>query len=282
MQVEVIPEEENLEQDGDGQWPFHSLVEQLILDMFDPGKLFVHLEPFFFMNYLDANYIFAVWEVRHGSVMALREILTHHGASAGVLMPDLSPDGALDVDFKDKGFSTAVKREREIDLNMQVPADDSEPNLKKIKFEEAPTKLMDALVSPVKSENFDINMKVEDGCTLPAQQVNGQFDPGSIKLESESNLDGLFCQSNEDVHMVEPKGYCDVKQASFNSDMLKNLPENCELMNWLKLVRHSWQKNCEFLQDCAIRFLCILSLDRYDSDFLLIVAIMWRFFSNSF
>ncbi|KAJ0079688.1 hypothetical protein Patl1_23604 [Pistacia atlantica] len=239
--VDAIPEEDNLEHDGDGQWPFHSFVEQLILDMFDP-----------------------VWEVRHGSVMALREILTHHGASAGVFMPDLSPDGALDVDFKDKDISSAMKREREIDLNMQVPADDSEPHLKKMKFEESPTMLMDALVSPVKSENFDINIKVEDsGCTLPAQQVNGQFDAGSIKLEPESNLDGLFNQSKEDVHIAEPKGYCDVKQASLNSEMLKNLPENCELMNWLKLVRHSWQKNCEFLQDCAIRFLCILSLDRF-------------------
>ena len=29
-----------------------------------------------------------VWEVRHGSVMALREILAHQGASAGVFKPD--------------------------------------------------------------------------------------------------------------------------------------------------------------------------------------------------
>lgn len=38
----------------------------------------------------------AVWEVRHGSVMALREIVTHHGGSAGLVVPDLSLDGALD------------------------------------------------------------------------------------------------------------------------------------------------------------------------------------------
>lgn len=32
-------DEENFEHDGDGRWPFHSFVEQLILDMFDPGWL---------------------------------------------------------------------------------------------------------------------------------------------------------------------------------------------------------------------------------------------------
>ena len=38
----------------------------------------------------------AVWEVRHGSMMGLREILTHHGGSAGVFRPDLTSSGALD------------------------------------------------------------------------------------------------------------------------------------------------------------------------------------------
>jgi hypothetical protein len=32
--------EDSLEHDGDGRWPFHSFFEQLILEMFDPGKLF--------------------------------------------------------------------------------------------------------------------------------------------------------------------------------------------------------------------------------------------------
>lgn len=31
--------EDSLEHDGDGRWPFHSFFEQLILEMFDPGKL---------------------------------------------------------------------------------------------------------------------------------------------------------------------------------------------------------------------------------------------------
>lgn len=37
--MDVNDDEDNLENDRDGWWPFHSFVEQLIVDMFDPGKL---------------------------------------------------------------------------------------------------------------------------------------------------------------------------------------------------------------------------------------------------
>ncbi|KAK7854444.1 tata-binding protein-associated factor btaf1 [Quercus suber] len=74
--LDVSNDEDSLELDGDGRWPFRIL------------------------------------EVHRGSVMALREILTHQGASAGVFMPDLSWDGALFVELKDKGISNTMKRER--------------------------------------------------------------------------------------------------------------------------------------------------------------------------
>lgn len=35
---ENISDEDGVEYDGDKIWPFQSFVEQLILDMFDPGK----------------------------------------------------------------------------------------------------------------------------------------------------------------------------------------------------------------------------------------------------
>ncbi|CAL2263436.1 unnamed protein product [Prunus armeniaca] len=41
--VDFDHDEENFEHDGDGRWPFHSFVEQLILDMFDPGWLLLFL-----------------------------------------------------------------------------------------------------------------------------------------------------------------------------------------------------------------------------------------------
>uniref|UniRef100_A0A7N2MU09 Uncharacterized protein n=1 Tax=Quercus lobata TaxID=97700 RepID=A0A7N2MU09_QUELO len=76
--LDVNNDEDSLEHDGDGRWPFHSFFEQLILDIFDPGKRFFPPSTILFL---------IVWEVRHGSVMALREIFTQQGASTGVFMP---------------------------------------------------------------------------------------------------------------------------------------------------------------------------------------------------
>ena len=39
--MDPIVDEDNFDHDGDGRWPFHSFVEQLLLDMFDPGKVFL-------------------------------------------------------------------------------------------------------------------------------------------------------------------------------------------------------------------------------------------------
>ena len=36
--TDSIYEDDTFEHDGDGSWPFHHFVEQLIHDMFDPSK----------------------------------------------------------------------------------------------------------------------------------------------------------------------------------------------------------------------------------------------------
>ncbi|XP_050367441.1 TATA-binding protein-associated factor BTAF1 [Argentina anserina] len=224
-------DEENLEQDGDGRWPFHSFVEQLILDMFDP-----------------------VWEVRHGCVMALREILTHQGASAGVIMPDLSLDNVQLVDLKSKWTSQTMKRSREIDLNVQVPVDESRTVVKKPKFEDVSCPFVETMVSASNNGNVDISIQVQDArCNLPSQQVNGPLCVSSLKMEPE------LYPCEQPVSTTELK----YEASSQKMDLLRSFTENNELVNLVKLVRHSWLKNCEFLQDCAIRFLCVLSLDRF-------------------
>ncbi|XP_027910270.1 TATA-binding protein-associated factor BTAF1-like isoform X3 [Vigna unguiculata] len=50
--------------------------------------------------------------------MALREILAHQGASAGVFKPDSPMGGTLFIELEDKSIPTTLKREREIDLNI--------------------------------------------------------------------------------------------------------------------------------------------------------------------
>ncbi|XP_059663033.1 TATA-binding protein-associated factor BTAF1 isoform X2 [Cornus florida] len=239
--TDSILDEDSSYYEGDGGWPFHSFVEQLILDMFDP-----------------------VWEVRHGSVMALREILTHQGACAEVFMPDLSCDGASFYESKDAVNANTIKREREIDLNMQVPADESEPNFKRPRLEDASSTMMGTVISSSKDHNFDMHTNVEDrGWNLPAGQATVESNVGHVKVEPQSFPDGIWHLHKEAVDVAELKGNCGYKGSMENIDVLKNIPENCELMNLVKLARHSWLKNCEFLQECAIRFLCVLSLDRF-------------------
>ncbi|TYH92599.1 hypothetical protein ES332_A13G193200v1 [Gossypium tomentosum] len=238
---DAVTDEDSSDHDGDGRWPFRSFVEQLILDMFDP-----------------------VWEIRHGSVMALREILTHHGGSAGVYLPDLNSDDALFLEVKDIEYPSKIKREREIDLNMQVSPDELEPNLKKPKIEDEPFLVLDKVPSADQHGGFDVAIKIEDSAwTFPSGQFDGQHDISSMKMETEFYDNDVMYQSKEAVVVEEPKSYYEDKGAFANSDVLKDLPENCELINLVKLARHSWLKNCEFLQDCAIRFLCVLSLDRF-------------------
>lgn len=234
-------EEDNLEHDGDGRWPFHGFVEQLIVDMFDP-----------------------VWEVRHGSVMALREIVTHHGGSAGLVVPDLSLDGALD-ELREREYSNAIKREREIDLNLQVLTDEFDPNPKRHKSEDVSSQTMDMMVSTSNLGSSDICVKLEhSGWNLPVGQVNSQVDIVScVKMDPESYPNDASYSAERAVGMVESKGYPEHQGSFMKSNLQNSSPENCELMNLVKLARHSSIKNNEFLQDCAIRFLCILSLDRF-------------------
>lgn len=43
VQFDTVTDEDSCDHDDDGRWPFRSFVEQLILDMFDPGKLLYKL-----------------------------------------------------------------------------------------------------------------------------------------------------------------------------------------------------------------------------------------------
>ncbi|KAK6782737.1 hypothetical protein RDI58_020533 [Solanum bulbocastanum] len=237
---ENISDEDGLEYDGDKIWPFQSFVEQLILDMFDP-----------------------LWEVRHGSVMAMREILTHQGANAGVIIPDLTCDSTLNIKIKERVDENMVKRERPIDLNMQVPPDELESVSKKLKVEpeDAAYLPMDTIVCTSRDgDPGGVSVKVEDvGLSLAVEQANGEVSIGSVKLETQSQLSGGTLGND----MSDEKGVGVDKTSMEKMGILENLPENCELMNLVRLARHSWLKNCEFLQDCAIRFLCVLSLERF-------------------
>lgn len=215
--------------------------------------------------------------------MALREILTYQGASAGILMPEVSchnlstsnlkaedndasikredNDASIkrednDTSIKREDNDTGIKREREIDLNLQVPLDESEPILKRPKIEDAGFP-----ISESSNADLEVCLKVNEGDLIPLTSPNGEVDVDVMKVESQSGI-GSACHSISDA--TEVKESTEGNESLEEMDMLKNLTQNAELMNFVKDARDSWLRNCEFLQECAIRFLCVLSLDRYD------------------
>ncbi|XP_073120900.1 TATA-binding protein-associated factor BTAF1 [Henckelia pumila] len=227
--TDTISDDDNIENDGDGGWPFQSFVEQLLIDIFDP-----------------------VWEVRHGSIMALREILTYQGACAGILLPEFSCAGSSGFNLEN------VRRERETNFDLQVSADDSEPVLKRPKLE-------DVSSSVVESIDGDLNAcsKIEGeddrGDVFPVH-ANGETDGGFVKGEPQSGVDST---SHCGLDVKESNDYSEDKELIEKMTIIKRIPQNSELMNLVMEGRTSWLRNCEFLQDCAIRFLCVLSLDRF-------------------
>lgn len=232
-------DEDGFDHDGDGRWPFHIFVEQLIIDMFNP-----------------------VWEVRHGSVMALREILTHQGASAGVLKLDSRLGAELFLDLEDKSVSSVLKRDREIDLNLQISVDEFDSNSKRPRLEDESSSSMDSRNICSNGGDIEISIKTETlGCDLPIVDRNGQFNVNSVGLDLESHSDGLCHSYKEPTSIAEQKDYSG--EDKIPSGNLNGLPQDCELMSLINVARSSWLQNYGFLQDCVIRFLCVLSLDRF-------------------
>ncbi|XP_008796296.2 TATA-binding protein-associated factor BTAF1 [Phoenix dactylifera] len=234
-------DEDNSEHDENGKWPFQQFVDQLVHDMFDP-----------------------VWEVRHGTIMVLREIATYQGACAGVYFPDLSLMKSCLVDSDDKSFLNSIKRDREIDLNIQFAVDEYEPDLKRHKsnFEVSiPSNSRTGYLSKEMNNGAYGNM---EGGLVDATSVcvNGNLDIAPVKVEPDLCTGGLNSQVKEE-DMSSLQSFLEDNSSTWNVNVIGNHPESSKLVKLIKLARYSWVKNWEFLQDCAIRFLCVLSLDRF-------------------
>lgn len=194
--------------------------------------------------------------------MALREILTHQGGCAGVILSDISIDGAPFSTLEDESVPNKLKRERDIDLNTQLMEDEFEFKPKRPKFEDASCPHVNVMVSADEDINLGVNLKVEtDDRLMPDDQPGVQFEICSVKVEDHPNGS---CYPHVDTPTAAVEECPDSKLPCEDTTMLTNFSENRELRNLVKLTRHSWLKNFEFLQDCAIRLLCILLLDRYD------------------
>ncbi|KAJ4797222.1 TATA-binding protein-associated factor MOT1 [Rhynchospora pubera] len=201
--LDTMAEEESTQCEENGRWPFQHYVDQLIHDIFDPA-----------------------WEVRHGAMMALREILTHQGSCARVYLPDLTLGNLSLPDFGDKINQDAKRSREEFDLNKQFGLlEENEPDQKRFRFsEEAVVNGANALTE------HHVGMKIKP-------DLGGSSDL-KWRLSGESGSMPV-------------------------SGSVTNISENPKLVKLVRLYQYSCLKNWEFLQDCAIRFLCVLSLDRF-------------------
>ncbi|KAF9615352.1 hypothetical protein IFM89_023003 [Coptis chinensis] len=183
--MDVVIDDDAFDYDGEGQWPFQNFIEQLILDMFDPN-----------------------WEVRHGSMMALREIITHHGGSSGVFTPDLNSESAHSDKTEVKQELTTLKRKMELDLNVQVPGEETEPNWKKLKSEDGICSTIYTMTSVDEGANPGTCIKMEDGgCDLIPEQVSDVLKVESAKVEAEAYVYDVGSHSEEGGDMVEQKSF---------------------------------------------------------------------------
>ncbi|CAL9077601.1 TATA-binding protein-associated factor BTAF1 isoform X2 [Musa acuminata AAA Group] len=238
--ADTILDEDSSENDQNGRWPFHHYVEQLVHDIFDP-----------------------IWEVRHGAMMALREILTHHGSCAGVYFPDLSLEDSFVVASDEKIPIDSTKRVRDIDLNMQYSLSESEPELKKPKVENELCHSHDGIGCSDKQMEDGTYTSV-DGCPWETNStaVNNKVDISHVKVKLDPCTDGFSSELKREDD-APPKFVFENCNSVSKMGFLANLPESSKVVKLIKLARHSWTKNWELLQDYAIRFLCVLSLDRF-------------------
>ena len=72
----------------------------------------------------------------------------------------------------------------------------------------------------------------------------------------------LFFHDDEGSEMSTNQ-LAEEKVARSSMGILSVLPEGSKAVKIYRTVERAWDSNTDFLQDCAIRFLCIFSLDRY-------------------
>ncbi|KAJ0640545.1 hypothetical protein HanLR1_Chr16g0616731 [Helianthus annuus] len=149
---------------------------------------------------------------------------------------------------------------------LQVGTDETKPDLKRQKSEDASFDPMHIPVStststdanPVRNKFF-----VDTHSNLSAGQANGEVVVNSVKVESQSCMDIVsYPPTGATADVAQTTDNCDNKNLVEKVDVLDGLPQNSVLRNLIKRARSSSVKNIELLQDCGIRFLCVLSLDR--------------------
>lgn len=244
----------------------------------------------------------AVWEVRHGSMMALREILSAQAASAAVVAP--TPESKLPEPITDSSAKNSLpsspRKECIIDLNLDLQSEEDNGDIKKPKEDMAPmldnhtwtglSKVVDpkpgwitAGLASVKTElslgsvKPELNLSsVKPELSLGSVQseldlsvVKPEMNVGEVKPDLELDLNMEVIE--ESLPVKEESSFQVKEETKSNSKFLGNElwihpgANTQQASNNSKVVtaaKRAWAANVEFLQDCTIRFLCVFALDR--------------------
>ncbi|CAM6099985.1 unnamed protein product [Calypogeia fissa] len=245
--MEAAVDEDSNEADGDGRWPFGYFVELLILDMFD-----------------------SVWEIRHGSIMALREILSTQAASAAVTVPVLDKqetskcDSDGDLNLSGSGLGKGF------DLDLNAGVEEEKVDLKTVKDEGGADlqnyvqcgSWMETKVDPLSKPDW-LNRGTSTGTEQkPALDLN-ELDLNE-DVKEESYQEKIQIKEDPSVQKVgEIIRQQAVPELRKLDDVIVSMPKDSNATKLVLAARDSWAANLEFLQDCTIRFLCVFALDRF-------------------
>ncbi|GJP49304.1 hypothetical protein CLOM_g8529 [Closterium sp. NIES-68] len=153
------------EEEEEGEWPLQSLCEQLLTDMFHP-----------------------VWEVRHGSIFALREVLSAHGNSAAVCRP-VVPSKWASANGKEERDDE--KEKTELEEGGEGEAGKTVPESK-----ELDVGVVKAVMGRMKEEEEGVKEEMEEG------------DHGGLKREelAEEGMGGIKREVKEEEFLSERVG----------------------------------------------------------------------------
>ncbi|KAJ7534695.1 hypothetical protein O6H91_13G105700 [Diphasiastrum complanatum] len=235
--MESVVDEDSPDCDGDGRWPFGYFVDLLIHDMFD-----------------------TVWEVRHGSIMALREILSSHASSAAVVALGLEPEPPV-LNNESGSTEHLPLGKKEIDLNIGCYLEEDSMDVKIENMENGlshQTYLQENEVKPDCKSEFNW-MKLE----MPSIIIGPSETQVNVKPEFDLNME-VEDDSTENVYDRKALTENGTQTWSgFTKSVLDNLPKNSRAARVVLAAKQAWGSNLEFLQDCTIRLLCVFSLDRF-------------------
>eukprot|EP00250_Pteridium_aquilinum_P022032 c25285_g1_i2 orf=410-6568(-) len=238
--MEAVLNEDVAGQSGDGHWPFCNIVEQLMHDMFD-----------------------SVWEIRHGSIMALREILSVQAACAAVDVVDFNVElcGEADLDDDTKDTVAVLKRENEIDLNVGLVFEEHTDSKRKVDEESVHTSHERIECGLAEVQFMKSEQEWPDAsATVPKAGLSHTAVKTELDLNEDIKPGPLLDGGNIEISRST---LCKEKDLQGCMDVVSKLSEGSRAFKIYRATEQAWGFNTEFLQDCVIRFLCVFSLDRF-------------------